>query len=215
MISIIRTWTLSFLLLLSIMNPQSAYCSSDEQEIKRLIQQLYGTSLRELLCQNRDQEQDKSLIVIPGKYFSMDFMNYYGENCKDERERWIALFDPRTGENDLTALYSAVSGEYDSQESYSNLKIAKITVHGIHATLLTTYDLPYSPYKYYGNYSLFHLIKENGEWKIDDIELGGHDYSEYAERPYENYKSVKQYIKESLKKAKQPKKLPPCINCSH
>lgn len=191
--------------------------ADDPQEIKQLIHGLYVQNLRGLLCRNADELQDKKLIKVPSQYFSNDFMKYYGENCKDQSEHWEMYFDPRTGQNDLSSLHSAVSGEYDSQEIFTNLKIGQPKITGNKATIRTTYDLPVATYQEYGNFTLFTMIKENGQWKIDDIELGGHDMDKYNEREsmtaLKTYKSVKQYIKKSLmeiaaKQHKSPKKTP-------
>lgn len=136
-------------------------------------------------------------------------MRLYGENCKDPSEHWEMMFDPRTGQNDLSSQHNAITGEYDAQALFSNLMIGAPRISDNHATIRATYDLPVASYSDYGNFSLFTLVKENGQWKIDDIELGGHNLDRYNEREsmtgLKTYKSLKQYIKKSLVDAKKLK----------
>ncbi len=178
--------------------------AEDQQTVKEVIQRLYKTDVGKLLCRNHEDSLDKKLIVVSERYFSTDFMKYYGEACKNTPAYayWDGiLFDPRTGQNDG----QMAPNNGPPQANFTNLKIAQPKISGNQASIRTSYDLPVATYKEYGNFTLFTLIKENGQWKIDDIELGGHDMDKYNEREsmtaLKTYKSVKQHIKKSLMEA--------------
>ncbi|BBP01633.1 hypothetical protein [Sulfuriferula nivalis] len=178
--------------------------ADDQQAVKEVIQRLYRTDVGELLCRDREDSQDRKLIVVSERYLSTDFMNYYGEVCKNTPAytHWDGIiFDPRTGQNDS----QMAPNNGPPQADFTNLKIEQPKIAGNKATIRTTYDLPVATYKEYGNFTVFTVIKENGQWKIDDIELGGHDMDKYNEREsmtaLKTYKSVKQYIKKSLMEA--------------
>lgn len=57
---------------------------------------------------------------------------------------------------------------------------------------------------------MFSLIKEDGQWKIDDIELGGHDFDKYNKREsmtgLQVIKSLKQFIRKGLAEHEAEKK---------
>ena len=172
--------------------------ADDKVEINGLVSLLYKEDVKALLCSRPEGGKDIQLITVPEKYFSLDFMKYYYSVCEGTAG-WLT--DPRTSE---TGLYAK-----GSKAEFTNLTIGqpKITVN--RATIRTTYDLPVASYEEYGNYTVFKLIKENDQWKIDDIELGGHDMDRYNKRESMtaliSYKSVKQYIKKSLKEAENKK----------
>lgn len=175
--------------------------ADDRQEVKEVILNLYNTDVAELLCRNRENSQDRKLIVVSERYLSNDFMKYYGETCKNTPAyaHWDGiLFDPRTGQNDA----QMAPNNGPPQADFTNLKIGQPKIKGNHATIRATYDLPVASYQDYGNFTLFTLSKENGQWRIDDIEIGGHDMDKYNEREsmtaLKCYKSVKQYIQKSL-----------------
>jgi hypothetical protein len=178
--------------------------ADDQQEVKQVIQSLYKEDAKTLQCHNSDGNQNKKLIVVVEQYFTNDFMKVYKPVCVDLASDWVG--DIRTGEPD-TFPYP------DSKAGFTNLKIGQPKITGNQATIRTTYDFPDATYQEYGNFTVFTMIKENGQWKIDDIELGGYDMDKYNEREsmtgLKTYKSVKQYIKKSLMEtaAKQHKSL--------
>ena len=178
--------------------------ADDQQVVKGVIQRLYKIDVGELLCRDHEDSQDRKLIAVSERYLSTDFMKYYGEVCKNTPAYtyWDGiLFDPRTGQNDS----QMAPNNGPPQADFTNLKIGQPTITGNKATIRTTYDLPVATYQEYGNFTLFTMIKENGQWRIDDIQLGGHDMDKYNEREsmtaLRTYKSVKQYIKKSLMEA--------------
>ena len=184
---------IQYILLASLLFVQHVY-ADDQQDIKQLIQNLYSEDVKPLLCLKSGyrSEQDESLIVVSEKYFSLNLIKYYGQNCTGHN---VFMGDPRTGEQE------SYSYE-DSQAGFTNLHIEPPKIKGDHARIRTTYDFPDMNYKDWGNFTLFTLIKENGQWKIDDIELGGHDMDKYNKRVsmtgFPVIKSLKKYIKEGL-----------------
>jgi hypothetical protein len=181
--------------------------ADDPQDVRQVIQSLYGEDVDAFFCWNSEGDIDKKRIVVSERYFSIDFMRYYGQVCMKHPSIWLDDF--RTGQNDS----QMAPNNGPPQADFTNLKIGQPKINGNQATIRTTYDLPVASYQEYGNFTLFTLIKENGQWKIDDIELGGHDMDKYNEREsmtaLKTYKSVKQYIKKSLMEtaAKQHKSL--------
>ena len=172
--------------------------ADDKVEINSLLTILYKEDAKILLCSRKEGGQDIQLITIPETYFSLDFMKYYKAVCEGTAD-WLT--DPRTSE---TGLYAK-----GSKSKFTNLKIGQPKITGNRATIRATYDFPEATYEQYGNYTLFKLVKEKAQWKIDDIELGGHDMDRYNKRESMtaliSYKSVKQYIKKSLKEAEKNK----------
>lgn len=204
-------WTqnlLRFILFLALLVGLNAY-ADNKQEIKQLIQSLYRVDVSELLCRDSEDSQNGKLIVVPERYFSNDFMKYYGEICKNTPayKHWNGIsFDPRTGQNDV----QMAPNNGPPLSDFTNLKIGQPRITGNQATIRTIYDLPVATYQEYGNFTIFALIKENGQWKIDDIELGGHDLDKYNQREsmtgLRAIKSLKQYIKIGLIEAEAKKK---------
>lgn len=184
---------IQYVLLASVFLVHHVY-ADDQQDITQMIQNLYREDVKPLLCLKSGyrSEQDESLIVVSEKYFSLGLMKYYVQNCTGHN---VFIGDPRTGEPDS---YSYA----DSEAGFTNLKIEQPKIKGYHARIRTTYDLPVASYEQYKNFSLFTLIKENGHWKIDDIELGGYDYDKYNKREpmtgLQVIKSLKQFIKKGL-----------------
>ena len=174
--------------------------ADENANAKQLIQNFYQEDVKALLCHNPDGEQNKSLVIVPERYLSTDFMLYYRRVCVNLASDWVG--DIRTGEPE------SYSYAY-SKAGFTNLNIGQSKIKGSRATIRATYDLPQATYGQYGNFTLFKLIKENDQWKIDDIELGGHDMDRYNKRESMtaliSYKSVKQYIKKSLKEAENNK----------
>lgn len=179
---------------------QQAY-ADDRQDIKQLIQNLYSEDAKALLCSDPNGEQNEQLIAVSGRYISSDFMKYFKQVCLNHPSVWLK--DIRTGQAGLFS-YD------DSKAEFTSLNIEQPRIKGKQARIRTTYDLPVASYKEYGNFTVFKLIKENDQWKIDDIELGGHDYDENNEREVmtglQVIKSLKQYLKKGLEEAAAEKK---------
>ena len=185
----------------------SLHIFADEQaEINQLVSRLYTEKVRPLSCSDANGKTSSKLILVPERYFSSELMKYYRPVCldliTDSNGSLIWPRDIRTSEFDPYH-YS------DSEAGFTNLNIGQPKITGNRATIRTTYDLPVASYKTYGNYTVFKLIKESGQWKIDDIELGGRDpdkdYTRESVTGLVSYKSVKQYIKKSLKEAEKKK----------
>ena len=165
--------------------------ADDHSDINQLIEKLYKEKVNTISCSDTNGKFDKKLLSIAQSYFSIDFMKYYEIVCLRDSSVW--RYDIRT---------SGVGLQYDPDDKseFTNLKIGQPKITGNQATIRTTYDLPVASYKTYGNYTLFKLIKETGQWKIDDIELGGgpdkyKDYPRESVTGLVSYKSVKQFIK--------------------
>jgi hypothetical protein len=181
--------------------------ADDQEDVKQLIQNLYREDVKPLMCADPNGDQNKQLVSVPEKYFSADFMKYYRPVCvnlaTDGHGHIIWIGDIRSGEQD------SYSYE-DSKAGFTNLNIEQPKVKGSHARIRTTYDLPVASYKKFGNFTVFSLIKENGQWKIDDIELGGHDFNKANEREVmtglQVIKSLKRFIKNGLEEAAAEKK---------
>lgn len=177
--------------------------ADDLQDITKLIQNLYNEDVKPLICIDSRGEQDVKLVAAAERYFSLDFMKYYQPVCvnlaTDVHGDIIWIGDLRTGEQNSFS-YS------DSKAGFTNLKIGQPKISGNQARIRATYDLPDSTYIDFGNFTVFSLIKENRQWKIDDIELGGHDLDKYNERDLPSIKSLKQYIKKNLIEAEAKKK---------
>jgi len=179
---------------------QQAY-ADDQRDINQLIQNLYTEDAKALLCSDPNGEQNEQLIAVSERYISSDFMKYFKQVCLGHPSVWLK--DIRTGQAGLFS-YD------DSKAEFTNLNVEQPKVKGDHARIRTTYDFPEVNYKDFGNFSMFTLIKENGLWKIDDIELGGHDLDKYNEREsrtgLQAIKSLKQYLKRGLAEAAAEKK---------
>jgi hypothetical protein len=195
------SWTrnlLRFLSILILLTGLPAY-GDDPQDVRQVIQSLYREDVDAFFCWNSEGDIDKKRIVVSERYFSTDFMRYYGQVCMKHPSIWLEDF--RTGQNDS----QMAPNNGPPQADFTNLKIGQPKITGNKATIRTTYDLPVATYQEYGNFTLFTMIKENGQWRIDDIQLGGHDMDKYNEREsmtaLRTYKSVKQYIKKSLMEA--------------
>jgi hypothetical protein len=175
--------------------------ADDQQDIQHLIQNLYSEDVKPLVCADLNGDRNTKIVAVPERYFSNDFMKYYLPVCENLLTDWLG--DPRTGEQDS---YSYA----DSQAGFTNLSIEQPKVKGNHARIRTTYDLPVAGFKEYGNFTVFTLIKDNGQWTIDDIELGGHDLDKYNERESMTglrvIKSLKRYLKKGLAEAAAKKK---------
>lgn len=191
---------LRFILFLALLMGLQAY-ADDQQVARQLIQNLYKEDVNTFFCWDSKGDIDKQRLVVSKRYFSSDFMRYYEPVCTRHSSIWLDDF--RTGQNDI------FMNNGPAETAFTNLKIGQPKIVGSQATIHTTYDLPVATYKEYGNFTVFKLVKENAQWKIDDIELGGHDMDKYNEREsmtgLHTYKSVKQYIKKSLKEAESKK----------
>ena len=182
---------IQYILLASVLFVHHVY-ADDQQDITQLIQNLYKENVKPLICVDSRGERDETLVVVSEKYLTLDFMKYYKQNCTGHREM---IGDPRTGEQD--------SYSYENSEAgFTNLHIEPPKIKGTHASIRTTYDLPFASYEQFMNFTVFSLIKENGQWKIDDIALGCHDTDENSSREYlaglPTIKSLKKYIKKGL-----------------
>ena len=177
--------------------------ADDQQEVKQLIQKLYKEDVKALLCVDQNGERNEQLLTVSARYFSVDFMKYYRQICinrlSDSHGYALWASDPRTGQSGLF-LFA------DSKAEFSNLRIGNLKITGNHAQIRVTYDFPDFSHKTYGNFTVFTLIKENGQRKIDDIELGGHELDVGPDaRPT---KSLKQHIKKGLEAIEAKKKTP-------
>ena len=174
--------------------------ANEQGEIKQLVANLYTEKVNAFYCWNADGEFDKKLITVSQSYFSSDFMKYYESVCLKHPSIWL---------NDIRTGGMGFQDDPDAKIDFTNLNIGQPKITGNSATIRTTYDLPVASYESYGNYTVFKLIKESGQWKIDDIELGGRDpdkdYTRQSVTGLVSYKSVKQYLKKSLKEAAKKK----------
>ena len=177
--------------------------ADDQQEINNLTNNIYSEHLKALLCikEGEDSSIDKQLIAVSAKYFSIELLKSYQVICFGNES--FPTMDFRTGE--LGAF-----SDIDSEAGFTNLHIEQPKIKGTHATIHTTYDLPVAAYEQFKNFTLFTLIKENGQWKIDDIELGCHDTDKDSSREYltslPTIKSLKKYIRKGLAEHKAAKK---------
>ena len=171
--------------------------ADDLHVIKQLIQKLYKEDAKTLLCTDSSEGRNEKLIAVPGRYFSLDLMKYYRhiclENPKDSRGYTLWSEDPRTGQAGLF-LFT------DANANFTNLKIGSPKLAGSQGEIRVIYDFPGFSQKVYGSYTVFTLIKENGQWKIDDIELGGNELDNGPDT--RSIQSLKQYLRKGLEKLK-------------
>lgn len=187
---------LRFLFVSSIFLVSIAH-ASDSDEIRALVQHLYSENEKFLQCRRQDGSVDEKLIKIPNRYFSEDFMRRYQPVCLG-RSGALIVFDIRTGDNGIY-MYK------DSKASLSNVSIGLPDIRGEGAVIRATYDLEDVSFKDWGNFSKFHVIKEKGRWKIDDIELGGKGEDRESMTTLKSIKSLKSYIDERARKLKEKK----------
>lgn len=177
---------LSLLLLLSVAH------ADDNVEIRTLIKKLYGENEKALQCRGTNGAIDPGLMKVPMKYFSKDFIRHYRVICVGQG---LITFDIRSAENSIY-FYK------DSTATISNLRIGQPTISGTSAVVRATYDLEVASFKEWGNFSKYHMVKEQNGWRIDDIELGGVGEERESMTGLENIKSMKQYIAKKEKAEK-------------
>lgn len=175
--------------------------ADDQNDIMQLVQNLYREDAKALLCHKPMESSgiDNRYIIVSERYFSIEFMKYYKNICLNQPTNshgyTIWSEDARTGQ-------SGILSYPDSKAEFTNLYIGQPKITGTQARIRTTYDLPDASYKDFGNFTVFSLIKENSQWKIDDIELGGHDLDKNNERVsmtgLPSIKSLKQYFRKNL-----------------
>ena len=174
--------------------------ADDRGDINQFIKNLYQEKVNAFYCWDANGEFDKRLLSVSQSYLSIDFMKYYEIVCLRHPSVWL---------KDIRTSGVGFQDDPDEKSEYLNINIGQPKITGNNATIRTTYDLPVASFKSYGNYTVFKLIKESGQWKIDDIELGGRDpdkeYTRESVTGLVSYKSVKQYIKNSLKEAEKNK----------
>ena len=140
--------------------------SADEsQRIKGVAKDFYSQNEKALQCRRKDGSVDDNLIKVPKQFFSDGFMEHYQPVCLGRVDFFIS-FDIRTADNGIY-LYE------DSKASFSNLRIGAPSISGTSALITATYDLEEFSFKDWGNYAKLKMVKQGGNWKIDDIELGG------------------------------------------
>ena len=168
-----------------------AKSSSDQKDLIHIVQKLYTEDAKVLLCRDPNGDLNEKLIAFLRSYFSNDFMKYYIERCFTRN--LIPNWDIRTNQSNLFSFS-------DSKADFTNLKIEQPIVSENAARVRARYDLPDFPYKDNGYFAMYSFVKEDGQWKIDDIELGG---KEFGEEGYDGYgvpfiESMKELIKERL-----------------
>jgi hypothetical protein len=168
--------------------------AAEGEEIRSVVKNLYLQNEKELQCSKMDGSVDESLIKIPLHFFSRNFMSYYRSACLNERNFSIS-FDIRTGENGIYTYK-------DSRASVSNVHIGDPSINGAKATVVVTYDLDQFSFKEWGNFARYRMVKEEGVWKIDDIELGGSGSDRESITSLPSIKSLKAYIAENVKMTK-------------
>jgi hypothetical protein len=171
--------------------------ASEEEKVERLIKILYLQSEKALQCRKKDGGVDGKLIKVSKKFFSSDFMTHYRPVCLSEVD-FVISFDIRTADNGIY-LYK------DSKATFSNLRIGTPIIKGAAAAVVATYDLDEFSFKDWGNFTKFTLVKQGGDWKIDDIELGGQEGERESITSLRSIKSLKKYIDENVEASHQRK----------
>lgn len=171
--------------------------ASEEGDIERLVRGFYLQNEKSLQCRNKDGAVDTGLIKIPQNFFSKNFMMHYRAICLGEVD-FVFAFDIRTADNEIY-LYE------DSKASFSNLRIGAPSIIGNRATVTVVYDLDKFPFKDWGNFTKLKMVKQGGDWKIDDIELGGEGKDRESITSLLVIKSLKKYIDENIKKSSHGK----------
>lgn len=154
----------------------SAAMAGDREEIKKLVLSFYMVDTTTyLFCRsastgasyNKDQiEMEKAYQ----QYFSKKLAALYAAiNCDPKIDG--LRYDPRYGDWE-DAIFEP--------RKITNLKIQKLSIVATQATVRAIYDYDrpgtYArdiTYKDYGNFNNYSLIKDDGVWRIDDMQIGG------------------------------------------
>jgi hypothetical protein len=168
---------------------------ADDAAIKETIQSFYSANEKSLLCYTQEGGIDASLIRVPRAFFSQDFMDRYRSVCLG-KAGFVLSFDIRTGDPDIFIVrgYRPV---------VRKIIIGTPSIDGPRATVKVTYDLERAPFKEWGNFSKYKFVKEDGKWKIDDIQLGGTGQDRESLTAMPSIPSLRQYIDDNIRKVEK------------
>lgn len=182
----------------ALVSSVSATNAAEVDRVRTTIQSLYAANEKSLLCYTQEDGIDPKLIKIPERFFSKRFMDHYRPVCLGKSDFQLG-FDIRSGDPNIFILrgYRSV---------ITKLDIGKPLVDGPAASVKVTYDLEGIPFKAWGNFARYKLVREGDAWKIDDVELGGTGAERESMTGLPSIPSLTSYIDANVAKAEAGKK---------
>jgi len=174
--------------------------ADDLSDITQVVQRFYSVNERMLQCRTKDEDEfDEKLIYIPQGLFSKDLFSFYSVICVRNDSNISTWFDIRTGD-------PGIHVTRDWRDSISNIRIGKPILSSKGNIVRVTYDLEGASFKQWGNFTDLKFVKEEGRWRIDDIEIGGSGVDRNSYTALVELKSLKKYLKDEIAKWKKLKK---------
>lgn len=168
--------------------------ADDQAAVNKLIADFHQRSTNELLCRDSGWELSKDIGGHFKEYFSASLSHLYRHICTSVSVR----FDPRYGDSPF------VSNNHDdfieNRRQVSHVKVNPPQIKGNRAIVRVTFDHGEGSFARFGNFIRYRLLKENGNWRIDDIEIGGNEIRCDALRCF---KSLRQELEDLIAEAKQ------------